>query len=63
MTAALTASLTAENSAAPSYGLEVALVWWTAGIAFARAYFVNLFRLTRGKVDVRTEGHGYQSEA
>jgi cytochrome d ubiquinol oxidase subunit II len=56
-------SLTAANSAATSYGLQVALVWWTVGIALAGAYFVNLFRCNRGKVDVRAEGHGYEEEA
>jgi cytochrome d ubiquinol oxidase subunit II len=52
-------SLTAENSAATSYGLQVALVWWTVGIALAGAYFVYLFRTTRGKVDVRADGQSY----
>jgi cytochrome d ubiquinol oxidase subunit II len=52
-------SLTAENSAAPSYGLQVALVWKTVGIALAGAYFVYLFRTTRGKVDVPAGGHGH----
>jgi cytochrome bd ubiquinol oxidase subunit II len=53
-------NLTAENSAAKSYGLQVALVWWVIGIMLAAAYFVNLFRSNRGKVDVRTEGHSYE---
>jgi cytochrome d ubiquinol oxidase subunit II len=53
-------SLTAQNSAASSYGLQVALVWWTVGIALAGAYFAYLFHSTRGKVDVHTEGHDYQ---
>jgi cytochrome bd ubiquinol oxidase subunit II len=52
-------SLTATNSAAEGYGLRVALVWWAVGIALAGAYFVYLFRSTRGKVDARTEGHSY----
>ena len=52
-------SLTAPNSAAGSYGLQVALVWWTVGMALAGAYYAFLFRSTRGKVDVHTEGHGY----
>jgi cytochrome d ubiquinol oxidase subunit II len=52
-------SLTAANSAAGSYGLQVALVWFTVGIALAGGYFTYLFRSTRGKVDVHTEGHGY----
>ena len=52
-------SLTAPNSAADDYGLRVALVWWAAGMALAGAYYAFLFRSTRGKVDVHTEGHGY----
>ena len=52
-------SLTAANSAAESYGLQVALVWWTVGIALAGAYFVILFRSNRGKVDVHAEGPSY----
>jgi cytochrome d ubiquinol oxidase subunit II len=52
-------SLTASNSAAGSYGLQVALVWWTAGIALAGAYFAYLFHSTWGKVDVHAEGHSY----
>ena len=52
-------SLTATNSASNSYGLQVALVWWTIGIALAGAYFVYLFHSTRGKVDVHTDGHSY----
>jgi cytochrome d ubiquinol oxidase subunit II len=52
-------SLTAMNAAAKGYGLQVALVWWTVGIALAGAYFAYLFRSTRGKVDVHTEGHSY----
>jgi cytochrome d ubiquinol oxidase subunit II len=53
-------SLTAVNSAAGGYGLQVALVWWTVGIALAGAYFVYLFHSTRGKVDVHAQGHGYE---
>jgi cytochrome bd ubiquinol oxidase subunit II len=52
-------SLTAANSAAESYGLRIALAWWTVGITLAGAYFVYLYRSTRGKADVRAEEHGY----
>ena len=52
-------SLTAADSAANSYALQVALVWWIVGITLAGAYFVKLFHSTRGKVDVHTKGHGY----
>jgi cytochrome d ubiquinol oxidase subunit II len=50
-------SLTATNSAAGNYGLEVALVWFTAGFILAGAYFVNLFRSVRGKVDVQADAY------
>jgi cytochrome d ubiquinol oxidase subunit II len=53
-------SLTAANSAAQNYGLRVALAWWVVGMALAGAYFVNLFRAARGKVDARAEGHSYE---
>jgi cytochrome d ubiquinol oxidase subunit II len=52
-------SLTAANSAAKAYGLQVALAWWTVGIALAGAYFVYLFHSVRGKVGFSAEGHGY----
>jgi cytochrome bd ubiquinol oxidase subunit II len=52
-------SLTAGNSAAAGYGLQVALVWWSIGIALAGGYFVNLFRSVRGKVAAGGEEHGY----
>jgi cytochrome bd ubiquinol oxidase subunit II len=53
-------SLTAGNSAAKSYGLQVALVWWVVGITLAAVYFVNLFRSNRGKVEAPTEGQTYE---
>jgi cytochrome d ubiquinol oxidase subunit II len=52
-------SLTAANSAAEGYGLQVALVWWSIGIALAAGYFVYLFRSVRGKVGSGAEEHGY----
>ncbi len=47
-----TMNLTADAAAAGSYSLKVGLVWWSFGIALATAYFVNLFRSLRGKVEV-----------
>jgi cytochrome d ubiquinol oxidase subunit II len=52
-------SLTAVNSATEGYGLRVALAWWVVGITLAGAYFAYVWRSTRGKVDVRTDGHSY----
>ncbi len=42
-------SLTVHNSAAGSYGLQAALIWWTGGIALVVVYFAYLFRTFRGK--------------
>jgi cytochrome d ubiquinol oxidase subunit II len=52
-------SLTAANSAAKSYGLQVALVWWSIGMVLAGGYFVYLFRSVRGKVGSDAGEHGY----
>jgi cytochrome d ubiquinol oxidase subunit II len=52
-------NLTAPNSAADDYGLQVALVWWAVGMALAGAYFTYLFRSNWGKVEVHADGHGY----
>jgi cytochrome bd ubiquinol oxidase subunit II len=52
-------SLTAANSAAQSYALQVGLVWLSIGIALAGGYFVYLFRSVRGKVGSGAEEHGY----
>jgi cytochrome d ubiquinol oxidase subunit II len=52
-------SLTAANTAAQSYALQVGLVWWSIGIALAGGYFVYLFRSVRGKVGSGAEEHGY----
>jgi cytochrome d ubiquinol oxidase subunit II len=52
-------SLTAENTAAESYGLRTALAWWIIGITLAVGYFAYLFRSIRGKVVPGAEEHGY----
>jgi cytochrome d ubiquinol oxidase subunit II len=38
-------SLTVDNASASSYGLEVALVWWTIGILLVSGYFAYTYRL------------------
>lgn len=48
--------LTIYNSAAAHYGLSVGLVWWTLGAVLAVGYFVFVYRMFRGKVQVG-EGH------
>jgi cytochrome bd ubiquinol oxidase subunit II len=49
-------NLTIYNTAAGIHGLNVGLVWWTFSAVIALAYFVFLYRMFRGKVQVG-EGH------
>ena len=48
--------LTIENTSAGIHGLQVGLVWWTMGAVLALGYFVYVYRMFRGKVQVG-EGH------
>jgi cytochrome bd ubiquinol oxidase subunit II len=48
--------LTIYNSSAGAYGLSVGLVWWILGAGLAVGYFVFIFRMFRGKVQLE-EGH------
>jgi cytochrome bd ubiquinol oxidase subunit II len=51
-------SLTIYNAKTGGYSLGVGLVWWTAGIALAIAYFTFIYRSFRGKVAL-SESDGY----
>jgi hypothetical protein len=50
-------SLTIYNAAAGHHGLSVGLVWWTPGMILSVGYFVFIYRMFRGKVQL--EGGGY----
>jgi cytochrome d ubiquinol oxidase subunit II len=50
-------SLTIYNTATGSHGMWVALIWWPIGIILAIAYFVFVYRMFRGKVQLEGEGH------
>ncbi len=53
-------SLTIYNTATGAHGMMVGLVWWSFGIVIAIAYFVFLYRMFRGKVNLAEGGdHGY----
>jgi len=53
-------NLTIANSVTSSYAMKVALVWWTLGIIIALGYFVFVYRMFRGKVELGGTGeHGY----
>ncbi|PYX30691.1 MAG: cytochrome d ubiquinol oxidase subunit II [Acidobacteria bacterium] len=49
-------SLTIYNTAAGIHGLRAGLVWWSFAAVLAVAYFVFIYRMFRGKVQVG-EGH------
>ena len=49
-------NLTIYNTAAGAHGLAVGLVWWTLGSVLALGYFVLIYRMFRGKVQL-DEGH------
>jgi cytochrome bd ubiquinol oxidase subunit II len=48
-------NLTIYNTAAGTHGLTVGLVWWTFSVVIAAAYFVFLYRMFRGKVQLGEE--------
>ena len=48
--------LTIQNTSAGIHGLTVGLVWWTLGAVLALGYFVFVYRMFRGKVQLG-EGH------
>jgi cytochrome d ubiquinol oxidase subunit II len=50
-------SLTIYNTAAGHHGLVVGLAWWSIGALLAIGYFVFIYRMFRGKVQL--EGGGY----
>jgi cytochrome d ubiquinol oxidase subunit II len=50
-------NLTIYNTAAGHHGLSVGLVWWTFGMILSVGYFVFVYRMFRGKVQL--EGGGY----
>jgi cytochrome d ubiquinol oxidase subunit II len=50
-------SLTIDNSAAAHHGLVVGLVWWTIGAIIAVGYFIFVYRMFRGKVNLESAGY------
>ena len=50
-------SLTIHNAAAAHHGLTVGLIWWTLGMILSVGYFVYIYRMFRGKIQL--EGGGY----
>jgi len=53
-------SLTIDNSVTSQYAMKVALAWWSFGIVIAVGYFVFIYRMFRGKVNLEgSSDHGY----
>jgi cytochrome bd ubiquinol oxidase subunit II len=52
-------SLTIWNAAAGRHGLVVGLAWWTLAAVLAVLYFVFVYRMFRGKVNVESSGPGH----
>lgn len=50
-------SLTIEGMAAPAYGLEVGIYWWTFGMIFVIGYFIFIHKVFAGKLDDMTYDH------
>ncbi len=50
-------SLTIHNTVTTAYGMRVAIVWWAVGMVLALGYFVFIYRMFRGKVNVAEEGY------
>jgi cytochrome bd-type quinol oxidase subunit 1 len=53
-------SLTIYNAATGAHGMVIGFVWWTLGMILAVGYFVFIYRMFRGKVNLREGGEsGY----
>ena len=54
---ALRRILTVDNAASTPYALTVGLVWWSIALVLAVVYFIVIYNLFRGKVQVSEEGY------
>jgi cytochrome bd ubiquinol oxidase subunit II len=52
-------NITVYNAHSSDYALRVGLIWWSFGMALAVAYFVFVYRMFRGKITGKVDGHGY----
>ena len=51
--------LTVERSRTGLYALHVGTIWWGFGMLLAIGYFVVMYRMFRGKVDLRSGRYGH----
>ena len=52
-------SVTVDNGGNGPEGLQIGLIWWSFALLLAIAYFINMFRSFRGKVNVDEGGYGH----
>jgi cytochrome bd ubiquinol oxidase subunit II len=52
-------NLTIANTATTPYAMKIGLVWFTIGITMALAYFVFIYRMFKGKVNLDDGGYGH----
>ena len=51
--------LTVARSRTGTYALQVGSIWWTLGMLLAIGYFIVVYRMFRGKVDLHSGGYGH----
>jgi len=51
--------ITVQNALSGPYALRVGLVWWALGMVLAVVYFVVVYRMFRGKVNLDGGGYGH----
>ncbi len=52
-------NITVFNAHSGEHSLQIGLIWWTFGMALAVGYFVFVYRMFRGKITAKLDGHGY----
>ncbi len=52
-------NITVFNAHSGEHSLAVGLIWWSFGMALAAGYFVFVYRMFRGKIAGKLDGHGY----
>ena len=52
-------NITVFNAHSGEHSLQIGLIWWSFGMAFAVGYFVFVYRMFRGKIAAKLGGHGY----
>lgn len=51
--------ITIDRALSGPYALRVGLIWWILGMLLALTYFVVIYRMFRGKVQLDGEGYGH----